>query len=261
MEKIVSLKKAGAMVQNGQWLALGGNTLHRSPSAFIKTLCALKKRDLKIIKTAGAYDIDLLCAFNCVSEVHAGYVGYENLGLALHYRYVVEKGITKAMENSCYSVIAGLRAAAYGVPFMPINGFQGSDLPLVRGFKYLQNPYGKGEEILVVPALKPDWAIIHVQYCDKKGNAVIQGPAFEDELMSRAAKGVIITTEEIVEEVSPGDVRIPHFMVNAIIHAPRGAFPCSCPGIYDADYGLLAKLRTLSQNEIMEYVMEGDKNE
>lgn len=233
--------------------------MHRIPSAFVRMLCKLGKRNLVVIKTAGAYDLDMLSACNCASEIHAGYVGYENMGLALKYRSAVEEGRTKAMEHACYSVIAGLRAAAAGVPFMPINGFQGSDVPKARGFKYLPNPYGEGE-VLVVPAIKPDWAVIHVQQCDAQGNAAIFGAAFEDILMSRAADKVIITTEKLVNCLPPEKVSIPHFMVHAIVHAQNGSFPCSCPGEYDADYKLLAALRGANQNDIEIHIAGGDIN-
>lgn len=187
MSKLISLKEAAALIPDGALLALGGNAIHRSPAAFARELVRQGKKELELIKTAGAYDVDILSLAGALSVVHAGYIGFENIGLAPNYRKQVEKGNIKAAEHACYSVIAGLRAAQYGVPFMPINGFQGSQLPQARGFAKVENPYGE-EEVLLIPALKPDFAVIHVHEADEQGNGRIYGPVFEDVIMSRAAR-------------------------------------------------------------------------
>src|SRR5690606_37028692 len=125
-------------------------------------------------------------------------------------------GKVTAAEHACYSVIAGLRAAQYGIPFQPIQGFQGSELPETREFVRVANPYGEGEEeVLLIPALKPDFAVIHVHEADELGNGRIIGSQFEDVLMSRAAKRVILTAEKIVStsvfKAEPEKTQIPGF--------------------------------------------------
>ena len=115
MSKLISLSEAGGLVRDGQMIALGGNSLSRTPSAFARELARQGRRNLIMIKTAGAYEIDLLCAAGAVAEVRAGYIGYENLfGMAPSYRRGVESGEIRVVEHACYSVIAGLRASAYG---------------------------------------------------------------------------------------------------------------------------------------------------
>lgn len=243
LEKIVSLQQAIAAVQDGARVALGGNTLHRGPGAAVHELVRQGKRGLEVVKTAGAYDVDLLAATGVLASASVGFIGFETVfGMAPSYRKAVEQGRVEAKEHACYSVIAGLRAAIQGVPFMPIAGFDGSDLPAAREFRRIADPY-TGKEVVVIPALVPDVAMIHVQEADAFGNARIIGTRFEDVLMAQAAKRVIVTAERIVDgstfEAAPETVAIPGFMVDAVVEAPGGAWPNSCAGFYDYDAAYL----------------------
>ncbi len=252
--KLVSLPEAARLVEDGQMIALGGNSLTRTPAAFVRELARLERRDLRLIKTAGAYDVDLLCAAGVAAEVQSGYIGFENLfGLAQSYRRGVESGGVRAVEHACYTVIAGLRAAAYGLPSQPVAGLQGSDVPGLADFRQAEDPY-TGERVYMIPRIRPDWAVLHVQHADTEGNARIDGGTFEDVLMSRAAAGVILTAERIVEtgffEEKPERTNLPAFMVRAVVHAPGGAAPGSCFPLYDADEGAVgAYLRAAADPE------------
>jgi glutaconate CoA-transferase subunit A len=245
MSKLVRLEEAIGRIADGSVVALGGNTLHRAPCAAAHELVRQLKRGLEIVKTAGSYDVDLLCGAGVATSVSAGYVGYENvLGLAPFYRQTVQDGQVEAREHTCYSVIAGLRAAAQGVPFMPMAGFQGSDVPVARGFQRVRDPYGE-TEIYVIPPIRPDVAIVHVQEADERGNARIWGSLFEDVLMCHAARSVILTAERIVDglafEAEPERTDISGFLVSAVVEAPGGAWPLSCKGFYDFDHDYLAQ--------------------
>ena len=224
---------------DGATLAVGGNLLHRGPFALVRELARQGKLELEIVKTAGAYDVDLLAAAGCLRAASCGFVGFENeFGLAPNYRRAVEGGAVEAREHACYTVIQGLRAAAFGLPFMPAAGFAGSDLPAARGFKRVADPY-TGEEVLAIPRLRPDVALIHVPEADVEGNGRIYGTQFEDALMARAAATVILTAERIVprEELArqPELTVIPGLLVSAVVHAPGGAWPGSCHPLYDYD--------------------------
>jgi glutaconate CoA-transferase, subunit A len=234
-DKVISLREAMATIPDGAVLALGGNTVHRAPCAAVHELVRQARRGLEIVKTAGAYDVDLLCAAGCASAVSAGFIGYETpFGLAPAYRWAVEGGAVVAKEHVCASVIAGLRAAAQGVPFMPLAGMTGSDLPEARGFRTIADPYS-GTETVAIPAIAPDVAILHVQQADRQRNGEIAGTLFEDPLMAQAATRVILTAERVVDRLPVAAVTIPGFLVDAVIEAPRGAAPCSCAGEYDYD--------------------------
>ena len=252
-DKLTSLDQAIRAIPDGSRLALGGNTLHRAPIAAVHELVRQRKRNLEIVKTAGAYDIDLLAGSGCASSVSVGFVGFENLfGMAPSYRRAVERGDLNVNEHACYSVIAGMRATIQGVPFMPIAGMTGSDLLAARDFRKVADPY-TGAEVVAIPALIPDVAIIHAQEADTMGNARIKGTLFEDVLMAKAAKRVIITAERIVDGTefveSADSVAIPAFMVDAVVDAPHGAWPCSCAGLYDLDLDYLTEYVAASANE------------
>jgi glutaconate CoA-transferase, subunit A len=243
-DKRSTLATAIDSIADGSRVALGGNTLHRGPGAAVHELIRQGKRELEIVKTAGAYDVDLLCAAGSVRAVSAGFVGYEtSFGMAPAYRRAVEEGRVEVREHACATVIAGLRAAIQGVPFMPVAGLEGSDLPARRGFQRLADPYSEAE-VYVIPVLRPDVAIVHVQEADRYGNARILGTRFEDVLMVQAARRVILTAERIVDDdafmETPESVAVPDFMVDAVVDAPGGAWPFSCTPYYDYDSAYLA---------------------
>ncbi|WP_034726036.1 CoA transferase subunit A [Calidifontibacillus oryziterrae] len=256
MKKVLSLKDAVALVQNGDMVAFGGNVLHRAPMSFVREMARQSKRNLTIVKTAAAHEIDLLCALENVRAVHAGFVSYETkYGLATHYRKAVQEGVVTANEHACYTVISALRAATMNVPFMPVRGLNAGDLLLENDyFVVVEDPFS-GEPITLVKSLVPDVAVIHVQECDTKGNARIYGPKFEDVIISRAAKKVIITAEQIIPEsrmkVAHENIDIPGFLVHAIVHAPNGASPTACYKKYDIDDKVLtAFIKMKGKDEI-----------
>jgi glutaconate CoA-transferase subunit A len=130
------------------------------------------------------------------------------------------------------------------VPFLPINGMQGSDLAETLGLKSVRDPYGDGE-YLAIPSIRPDWAVIHVPEVDQRGNARIYGSPFWDKLMARAARATITTAERIVSTehlaAQPELTAIPELFVAAVVHAPRGAWPGSCHPHYEVDYPACAR--------------------
>jgi glutaconate CoA-transferase subunit A len=264
--KITTLAEAVARIPDGGRLALGGNTIHRGPGAAVHEIVRQGKHGLDVIKTAGAYDIDLLCATGCATSVSAGYIGYETvLGLAPSYRAAVESGAVEAREHACYTVISGLRAAIQGVPFMPVAGLLGSDLLAARDFRTVTDPY-TGEEVVAIQAIRPDVAIVHVHEADERGNARIAGTLFEDVLMAQAADIVILTAERISDgaefAADPARATISSLYVDAVVEAPRGAWPFGCAGEYEPDLAYLTAFvqasrdREAQQAFIREHVLE-----
>jgi glutaconate CoA-transferase, subunit A len=126
---------------------------------------------------------------------------------------------------------------------MPIAGLAGSDLPQASGFTSLANPYGPGE-VLVIPAIRPDVAIVHVQEADDSGNLRLHGSTYEDVLLAKASARVIATAERIVPRQrlaeQPELTALPGFLVDLVVEAQHGAWPTSCAGEYDADAAYLA---------------------
>ncbi len=253
MSKVTSMEKAIHIINHGDSVAIGGNVLHRVSHAAVREIIKQQKKNLEIIKTAGAHDVDILCAAGTVESVSAGYISYETeYGLCNHYRKAVENGEVIAKEHACYTVISGLRAAIQGIPFIPVRGITGSDLIEARGFKFVKDPYSN-EELVAVQAIQPDVSIIHVQEADSRGNARISGPKYEDVLMAKSAKKVIITCEKIVSTETfnecPQCTDIQEFLVTHVVEVSDGAKPGSCAGVYDIDGEKLNKFKKLKTKE------------
>ncbi len=238
MSKIKTLTQAVSEITDGSSLAIGGNVLHRAPMALVRELARQERRELAIIKTAGAMDVDLLCFAGCAKSVDAGFISYESrFGLANHYRKAVQEGRIQGNEHACYTVISALRAASAGIPFMPVKGLTAGDLIAANDyFEVINDPFSQ-DTVTVVKALVPDFAILHVHKADELGNAIIEQPVFDDALIARAAKKVIITAEEIISPQrmrrEASRVNIPGLLVHSVVPLSGGAKPCSCPAAYD----------------------------
>lgn len=239
--KCVPLAELVARVPDGASLALGGSFLHRGPFAFVRELIRQGKRELEIIKQSPGYDIDILCRAGAVRKTRAGIVAMEgNFGLAPWYRKAVERGEIVLEEHACMSLAAGLRAAAAGIPFQPCGGLHGSDLTTINNWFCIDDPYGSGEKVWVIPAIQPDYAVIHASEVDAAGNVRVAGTYHWDRLMSRAAKSVLVVAEKMVDteifRAQPEMTLIPYFMVEAVSVVPNGAWPGSCWPDYPIDY-------------------------
>ncbi|MFL9903170.1 CoA transferase subunit A [Paraburkholderia fungorum] len=238
--KQVSLAEMVSRIPDGASVGLGGSFLHRGPFAFVRELIRQKKRDLEIIKQSPGYDIDILSRAGVATRTRCGIVAMEgNFGLAPYYRRAVERGELKLEEHACASLTAGLRAAAFGVPFMPCGGLHGSELTRINNWQCLDDPYGSGQQTWVIPAISPDYAVIHASSVDRAGNVRIAGTYHWDRIMSRAAKSVLVVAETISDEdfsAQPELTVVPYFMVEQFAIVPNGAWPGSCWPLYEIDY-------------------------
>ena len=239
-DKVVTLAELAARIPDGASVALCGSFLHRGPFALVRELIRRGSRRLEIVKQSPGYDIDILCRAGVASRARCGIVAMEgNFGLAPHYRKAVEQGRLQLEEHACASLTAGLRASAFGVPFMPCGGLHGSELTRVNSWQCLDDPYGSGAQTWVIPAITPDFAVIHANSVDRKGNVRVSGTSHWDRIMSRAARSVLVVAEEISDEDfsrQPELTLIPYFMVEAVSVVPGGAWPGSCWPAYPVDY-------------------------
>ncbi|WP_336490794.1 CoA transferase subunit A [Methylobacterium nigriterrae] len=239
--KIVPLEELAARVTDGSSLALGGSFLHRGPFALVRELIRQGRKELEVIKQSPGYDIDILCRAGSLGRARAGIVAMEgNFGLAPWYRRAVETGQIRLEEHACASLTAGLRAAAFGVPFMPCGGIHGSDLPALNGWKTVEDPYGSGESVYVIPRIAPDFAVIQANEVSEEGDVRVYGTSHWDRIMSRSAKRVLIVAERVAPSASfrdqPELTLVPHFLVEAVSIVPNGAWPGSCWPHYEVDY-------------------------
>lgn len=240
-EKRVALEEMVSRIPDGASIALGGSFLHRSPNAVARELVRQNKRDIEIIKQSPGYDIDLLCRAGVVSRARAGIVAMEgNFGLAPYYRKAVEDGALRLEEHACATLTAGLRASSFGVPFQLCAGVDGSDLADLNGWVKYEDPYGSGTHGWAIPAIRPDFAILHVNDVTPQGDGRVHGTSHWDRIMSRAAGRVFLVAEnEIPQEEfqkHPNLTLVPRFLVEAYAVAPGSAWPGSCWPDYEVDY-------------------------
>ncbi|WP_144636250.1 CoA transferase subunit A [Bordetella genomosp. 13] len=252
-DKQVALAELARHITDGASVALGGSFLHRGPFAFVRELIRQGRRDLEIIKQSPGYDIDILCRAGTVRRARAGIVAMEgNFGLAPWYRKAIENQEVQLEEHACASLTAGLRAAAFGVPFLPCGGLHGSDLPQLNNWTLMEDPYGSGDSTYLVPAIRPDFAVLQVSEIDRLGNARVHGTAHWDRIMSRAAGSVLVVAERLVQtevfEAQPEATLLPYFMVQAFTVLPGSAWPGSCTPFYDIDYPAVERYMDTSRS-------------
>jgi glutaconate CoA-transferase subunit A len=239
MSKVISLSDAIAQyVQDGDCVYAAGFT-HLIPFAAGHEIIRQGKANLILARATPDLIYDQMVAAGCARKVIFSYMGNPGVGSLRIVRSAIEAGKLEWEEYSHFGMISRLQAGATGVPFMPMNPTSAGDLervnPLIRT---LIDPYS-GQTVAVVPALKPDVAIVHVQRCDADGNAHIWGIIGEQKEAAFAAERVLLTTEEIVDESvirsDPNRTLIPGFIVDAVCHVPHCAHPSYTQGYYDRD--------------------------
>jgi glutaconate CoA-transferase subunit A len=237
----MSLEEAiSTYVQNGDLVGIGGLSFWRKPISACREIIRQNKKDLSICTFVGGIEIDMLIGGGCVSEVRASFVGMEVFGMAPYYRKAVETRSIKISEESEASIALGLKCSYLKVPFMPLKGIIGTDFPNVRNdIKQFEDPLGSGTQLMALPKIDLDVAILHVPYADEFGNGNIAGAVWLDDDMAKTAKKTIITCEKLVEMEdiirSPGKAQLPMQTTNAVVKIPFGAHPTSTYPLYTFD--------------------------
>ena len=250
-DKRASLADAVSLVSDGAIVALGGGLSARLPMAMVRELIRQGRRDLHLVGSAHSIDVDLLVAAGAVRRCEESYVGFEqDLGLAPAYRRAAEDGSIEVAESCCATVLAQLRAAEMGLPFLPVRGVRGSDIGRLHPeYAEITCPF-TGEILVAVPALRPDVALLHAPAGDRYGNLHLEQPYVLDERFASASRMVVATVDELVstEEVTLSGVVIPAHLVAAVAEVPYGAHPSSCYPRYAYDRGHLRKYLTAAQS-------------
>ncbi len=239
MSKLTTLKDAIAThLNDGDVLYAAGFT-HLIPFAAGHEIIRQGVRDLTLARATPDLIYDQLVAAGCARKVIWSYMGNPGVGSLRVVRGAIERGELEWEEYSHFGMITRLGAGAAGLPFLPMNQTAARDLenanPLI---KRIPDPYG-GPDVIVVPALNPDVAIVHVQRADENGNAHLWGIIGEQKEAAFAARKVILTAEEIVDESiirsDPNRTMIPANIVNAVCHVPYACHPSYAQGYYDRD--------------------------
>ena len=237
-DKVVSLEEATSFVRDEDSVGIGGSTMSRTPMGMIWALIRVGRKRLTCARSIVSSDGDLLFASGACDHMVTSWFSQGILwGVSKVMRHHVETG--KARFDEWSHMAMGMRfcAGAMGVPFMPIRSMLGSDVRKLRPEAIEMECPFTGEKLLLVPALNPDVALIHVQRCDPYGNAQIDGLQFMDIDLAMAANKVILTTERIVSNDqirrAPDQTKIPFFAVDAVVELPFGCAPHECYGVYE----------------------------
>lgn len=262
MTKLMTLSDAIKLsVFDGDIVYAAGFT-HLIPFAAGHEIIRQNRKNLTLTRATPDLIYDQMVAAGCASKVIFSYMGNPGVGSLRIVRAAIERGEIEWEEYSHFGMITRLQAGASGLPFLPMNQTGATDLETANPrIKRIVDPYS-GNELIAVPALNPDVAIVHVQRADKNGNAHLWGIVGEQKEVAFASKRVILTAEEIVDETiirsDPNRTLIPGFIVSAVCEVPHAAHPSYAQGYYDRDNEFYLKWDKISESkeEVMKYLDE-----
>jgi glutaconate CoA-transferase subunit A len=231
-----------AELRDGMTIGIGGWGSRRKPMSLVRAILRSPLKDLTIVSYGGP-DVGLLCAAGKVKKVTYGFVSLDSIPLEPHFRAARQAGTIEAMELDEGMFQWGLYAAALRLPFLPTRAGLGSDVMRVNpDLRTVQSPYADGEELVAMPALRLDVALLHMNRADIGGNGQFLGPdPYFDDLFCMAAKRRfmscerIIPTEDFSREGPQHTLKINRMMVDGVVEAPMGAHFTTCEPDYDRD--------------------------
>jgi glutaconate CoA-transferase subunit A len=242
----VDLGEAVASIPDGAMIAPGGFMLGRAPMALVFELVRQQRRGLHVISLPNPLPAEILVAAGAADRVEFLFnaITLDNrVRLMPVLKRRMEAGTLDWTEHDGYRVVQRFRAAAMGLPFLPVPDADASALSRLDPLPRVIDPF-TGEAVPVERAVHPDVALIHARAADEAGNLYIEDPT-TDLLLAGAARRVIATAEERVARVPKAT--IPGFLVDLLIEEPRGASPTGCLGLYPADAAHLERYLALAE--------------
>jgi acyl CoA:acetate/3-ketoacid CoA transferase alpha subunit len=241
-------------LRSGMTIGIGGWGSRRKPMAVVRAICRSDLTDLTVVAYGGP-DVGLLCATGKVRKVVCGFVTLDSIALDPHWRSARQHGRVEVMEVDEGMFFLGLQAAAWRVPFLPTRAGLGSDVLMVNpDLRLVRSPYGASSpfvadpadadvELVAMPALHLDAAVVHVNRADSAGNGQVLSPdPFFDPLLLGAAERRFVTAERIVEngalagEGHPlSTVPIHRMLTDAVAEVRGGAHFTANPPDYGRD--------------------------
>jgi glutaconate CoA-transferase subunit A len=238
-------------VRDGACVALEGFT-HLIPFAAGHEIIRQGRRGLHLVRMTPDLVYDQLIGMGCAARLTFSWGGNPGVGSLHRLRDAVEHGWPAALELDEHTH-AGLAAAycagAARLPFGLLRGYLGTDLPAanprIRG---IECPF-TGEHLAAVPAVNPDVTILHAQRADRRGNVALEGIVGAQREAAFAARALIVTVEQIVDELPPAmnGIVLPHWIVSAVAHCPGGAYPSYAQGHYARDNAFYQRWDAISR--------------
>lgn len=250
-DKRMSVEAIVGQLEDEMTIAIGGWATRRKPMALVRAIARSDLKDLTVIAYGGP-DVGILAACGKLRRAIFAFVSMDQIPIEPHFKAARQAGL-EVWEMDEGMLHWGLRAAALHLPFLPTRVGIGTAIAEDPRFRTITSPYGDGETLIAMPAIKPDVALLHVHRSDEKGNVLTLSPdPFFDELMARAAGRTFVTTERLVTTAEldlPANARchlVERALIAGVAEAPFGAHPTSAAPDYQLD---LAHLRSYAAAE------------
>jgi glutaconate CoA-transferase subunit A len=229
-------------LESGMTIGIGGWGSRRKPMALVRALLRSDVTDLTVVSYGGP-DVGLLAAAGRIRTLVAAFATLDSIPLEPHFTAARQRGALDLVELDEAMFMWGLTAAAHRLPFMPVRAGLGSDVMRVNPrLRTVRSPYEDGEELVAVPALRLDAALVHLNRADAHGNAQYLGPdPYFDDLFCEAADAAYVSCERIVDsadllkDVGPQTLLVKRAFVNGVVETPNGAHFTSCVPDHDRD--------------------------
>ncbi|MGE5247008.1 MAG: CoA transferase subunit A [Verrucomicrobiota bacterium] len=253
--KLFSAREAvQTFVADGDYVVYDFSSLTRGPQALIREVIRQRKKELWIGAEFTLHESPLLVGAGCATRIDVGFLGYGS-----YIGQAVCDGRVRAYEWTNGGLALRILAGARGVPFLPARDLLGTDNMKVSAAKTITDPY-TGDPVCLVPALNPDVFFVHAHQADRFGNARIFGTNLFALEAALASFRVIVSAEEIIEEEEfrkdPMHTTIPYFLVDAVVHAPFGAYPGAMPARYEIDLEHVDRLNAIRTDAQMQAYLE-----
>jgi glutaconate CoA-transferase subunit A len=230
-----------ARLRSGMTIGIGGWGSRRKPMSVVRAILRSDLRDLTVVSYGGP-DVGLLCAAGKIRRLVFGFVSLDSIPLEPHFQAARQRAAIEVTEYDEGMLQWALYAAACRLPFLPTRAGLGSDVLAVNPqLRTVRSPYDDGAELVAVPALPLDAALVHLNRADAAGNAQFLGDdLYFDDLFCTAAEQAYVSCERIVptSELEAGGLtrlRVHRWMVAGVVEAPNGAHFTSCAPDYGRD--------------------------
>jgi glutaconate CoA-transferase subunit A len=241
-DKRVTIEDVVAELRDGMTIGIGGWGSRRKPMALVRAIARSPLRDLTLVAYGGP-DVGLLCATGKVRKVVYSFVSLDSIPLEPHFRAARQAGAVETFELDEGMFLLGLQAAAWRVPFLPTRAGLGSDvMTLNPALRTVRSPYLDGEELVAMPALELDVALVHMNRGDERGTGQFLGvdPYFDDLLLMAARRRFmsverVVPTDDFLGESCLHSLRVNRLWVDGVVETPNGAHFTSCSPDYDRD--------------------------
>jgi glutaconate CoA-transferase subunit A len=271
-DKTMSAEDVVGRLESGMTLGIGGWGSRRKPMALIRALLRTEITDLTVVAYGGP-DVGLLAAAGRIRALVTAFATLDSVPLEPHYRAARERGAFELTEVDEAMFMWGLHAAANRLPFLPVRAGLGSDVMRVNpGLRTVTSPYpdpesGIREELVAMPALRLDAALVHMNRADRQGNGQYLGPdPYFDDLFCEAADTAyvscerIVDTAELTKEAAPQTLLLRRSHVTGVVETPNGAHFTSCVPDYGRDEAFQKMYATTPYEEFAERFLGGDEH-